>query len=306
MGFVVTDLTDYVKTNQDALVKSAVLGEEYGDVIPYLRHQLGVKTKEKINLLEVDPELQSYDDCGFNASGSTDFSEREIDTAQIKVNDKWCPRDLLGKFAEYQVGIGASDNPLPFGEVITKEIVRKVNDKMEKLVWQGDSDSDLMDGFIKRASETDAASTVAVSIASGTSVYDAIKAVINKIPEVILDRAIVFVSPALYRAFVFEMVEKNLYHFAPNAEVQDVDIYFPATNVRVHKTKGLTGDLKHIYASVYENMVYGTDLLDNKEDFKLWFSDDDDVWKLKMSWNAGVQTLYPDMVVLGTAAANLA
>jgi hypothetical protein len=38
------------------------------------------------------------------------------------------------------------------------------------------------------------------------------------------------------------------------------------------------------------------------EDLKLWFSDDNDVFRLKGKWNAGVNIAFPDEVVLGTIA----
>jgi hypothetical protein len=38
------------------------------------------------------------------------------------------------------------------------------------------------------------------------------------------------------------------------------------------------------------------------EDIKVWFSDDDDLYKLKVKWNMGVQIAFPDMVVLGATA----
>lgn len=312
MAYTVSALTAYVDVNKDALIKSVVLGAEYGDTIPNLAKQLNIKTKERLNYLDVDPTLQSGSGCGFSASGKTEFSEREIETAIFKVNDSWCPDDLLAKFAEYMVRFGSNANAedgMPFEREIMSEIVRKINQKMEKQVWQGDkSGTDLIDGFLTQAAGADSAKTISIAVTAATSaisVYDEVKAVINAIPEEILDKAVVFVAPAVYRALVFELVEKNLYHFAPGAEIEDKDIIFPGTSVRVHKTFGLSGDKKHIYASCYENMVYGADLMNDKEEARLWFSDDDDIYKLKIKWNAGVKTLYPDEVVLLTSTNNL-
>ena len=119
------------------------------------------------------------------------------------------------------------------------------------------------------------------------------------IPEEILDKAVVFLSPANYRDFVMAMVEKNYIHFGPDGTIEDKDITFPGSEVKVHKTYGLKNN-SNIYASAYENLVYGADLMNDREEARLWFSDDDDLFKLKIKWNAGVTTLYPDMVVIGT------
>ena len=44
------------------------------------------------------------------------------------------------------------------------------------------------------------------------------------------------------------------------------------------------------------------DMEGDAEDIKLWFSNDDDIFKLKVLWNSGVQIAFPDQVVLGTIA----
>ena len=75
-------------------------------------------------------------------------------------------------------------------------------------------------------------------------------------------------------------------------------MFIPGTDVKVRKTYGLTGSDK-IYATVWENMVYGTDFINNKEELKGWYSDDDDVYRMKARFNFGVATLFPDAVVLG-------
>lgn len=309
-GYTVSGLTTYVDVNKDVLIKDIVLGGVYGDTIANLTKQLGVKTKERLNYLDVDPVLQSGTGCGFSANGKTEFTERDLETAAFKVNDQWCPDNLLSKFAEYLVRYGANANAadMPFEKEIMDEIIKGINKKMEKQVWVGDKaasgSTDLIDGFLTLAANADSASTISVSIPTGTSVYAAIKSVIMQIPEEILDDATVFVAPAIYRAFVQELVEKNWYHYE-SGEIENSDLIFPGTNIKVHKTYGLTGDKTHIYASTYKNMVYGADLMNDKEEARLWFSDDDDLFKLKIKWNAGVMTYYPDMVVLGTAAADL-
>ena len=313
MAYNVSGLTNYVEVNKDALIKSVVLGSVYGDTIQNLRKQLGVKTKERLNYLDVNPVFQNGQGCGFSAQGSTVLSEREIETAIFKINDEYCPDTLLNKYAEFMVKFGANRNAedMPFESEILSEIEKKINLEMEKQVWQGDKSAtgrtDLIDGYLTQALGADSASTIAVSYTAATaSTYDAIKAVVMAIPEEIIDNATIFVAPAVYRAFVQEMVEKNYIHYSPDGHVEDKDITFPGTDVKVHKTIGLTGDKKHIYASVYDNMVYAADLMNDKEEARLWFSDDDDLFKLKIKWNAGVATLYPDEVVVLTSTNDLA
>ena len=308
MAYTVSALTNYVKTNEDVLIKSVVLGGVKGDTISNLSLQTGIKTKERLNYLDVEPAFQDGTNCGFNASGKTEFTDRELETKQYKVQDQYCDRVLLGKFAEYQVKIYAQQeaSDLPFEAELMDEIIGGINAGMEKEVWLGTgTGSSLIKGFVTLAASADSASTVAVSIESGTSVYNAIKKVVMAIPERIIDEAVVFVSPAIYRAFVQEMVEKNYFHYDANGKVEDADITFPGTDIKVHKTIGLTGDKKHIYASSYKNMVYGCDLQGDEEKVKVWYDDNSELFKYSIRWNAGVMTYFPDMVVLGTGAADL-
>lgn len=308
MAYTVSALTNYVKTNEDVLIKSVVLGGVKGDTIGNLSLQTGIKTKERLNYLNVEPSFQDGTDCGFSANGKTEFTERELETKPYKVQDQYCDRVLLGKFAEYQVKTNAQKeaSDLPFEAELMDEIIGGINAGMEKEVWLGTgTNSSLIKGFVTLAASADSASTVAVSIESGASVYNAIKKVVMAIPERIIDEAVVFVSPAIYRAFVQEMVEKNYFHYKNDGNVENMDITFPGTDIKVHKTIGLTGDKKHIYASSYKNMVYGCDLQGDEEKVKVWYDDNSELFKYSIRWNAGVMTYFPDMVVLGTGAADL-
>lgn len=300
-GYTVSGLTAYVQENRDLLIKGIVLGGVNGDTIPRLRKQLGIKTKERLNYLDVDPVIQDGSSCGFSASGNTEFSEREIETAQLKSQDQYCDKALLGKYQEWAVKIAATKDAsdMPFEREILDEVIGGINKKMEKLVWQGDkSGSDLIDGFLTQAEGADSASTITVTGSSATSMYARVQAVIMAIPEDVIDKTVIFMSPANYRKLLFELVEKNLYHYPVGAEIEDRDVVFPGSEVRVHKTIGLAGSDK-IYASPFENMVYGADLMNDEEKIRFFYDDGDELFKYSIHWNAGVRTLYPDLVVVG-------
>lgn len=300
-GFQVSGLSEYVKENRDNILRKIVLE---GDTISKMAKQLGVKTKERLHYFDLDPVLQDGKGCGFNPSGATNITEKDIETAAFKVNDQWCNDDLLGKYAEYLVRYGADANAenLAFEQLIADELVKNINKEMERQVWQGDTSNtgatDLIDGLLKQASEDDNTVLVDWSMASATTLYDKVKAVIMAIPEEILDDAVVFVSPANFRGLVFELLEMNNFHITPE-EIEKGEFYFPGTTIAVHKTLGLTGEDDKIYASTWANMVYATDMLDDKEELRFWFSDDADLHRVKVKWNAGVATYFSDYVVLG-------
>ena len=301
MAFNVSGLSAYVQENKDNILRKVIL---QGDTISKMAKQLGVKTKERLHYFDLDPVLQDGKGCGFSAQGATNITEKEIVTAAFKVNDQWCNDDLLGKYAEYLVRYGADENAenLAFEQLITDELVKNINKEMERQVWQGatsaHSGTDLINGFLTLAQNEDSAATI--TAATSASAYTAVKNVIMAIPEEILDDAVVFVAPAVFRQLVFELLEMNNFHIAPE-EIERGEFYFPGTTIAIHKTMGLNGS-KKIYASTWGNMVYATDMMDDKEELRFWFSDDADLHRVKVKWNAGVATYFSDYVVLGGLA----
>lgn len=303
MSYTVSGLTNYIEVNKDVILRDAILGSGMkGETIPMMRKQLGVKTSERLNYLDVTPVLQSVSGCGFSAQGSTVFSERDITTAQAKVNDEWCIEDLLGKFTEYKVRIGADDQAMPFEAEIMDQIVKKINKEVEKQVWQGNTTgTSLVNGLITLATGADSASTITKVSASGATAYERILDTYMAIPEEIVDEAVIFVSPAIFRQYAQNLVAKNYFHYdGENGEL--TELFIPGSDVKVRKTYGLTGS-DYIYATVPENMVYATDFVNNKEELKGWFSDDNDVYRMKIRFNFGVATLFPDAVILNSVSA---
>ena len=305
-NFIVTSLPEYVQTNRDMLLKNfALVGtatRRRGITI-----QTGVKTKAYINYMEVDPVLQDGSDCGFSAEGDITLTQRTVETALIKVNMDICPKTLLGKYAEYLVTIGAGREDLPFEQFIVDGILASLNRKIEKLSWQGDktvhsSDNDLkwIDGWLAIAG--DESDVIDEAITAGTSAYGGIQQVYMALPEEALERgAEIYVSPAIFRTFMQEMVQMNYYHYSGPQNAAPAEFYFPGTSTMVVSTPGLSGSL-NILATFPKNLVYATDMMGNDETIKIWFSDDDDVFKLKVEWNMGVQFAFPNFVVLGTFA----
>ena len=304
-NFVVTSLPAYVQDNKDLIIKNfALVGTASRQRFSI---QTGIKTSAYLNYLELNPTLQDGKGCGFTASGSATLTQRTITTAVIKVNMDVCPDSLLGKYAEYLVRIGANSNELPFEQYIIDGVTTEINKKIEKLIWQGDtsqaSNTDLkwINGILKQlASDSD---KVSVSIAANTAIYDAIKAVYLAIPEETLERgAEIYVSPANYRDFLMAMVEKKYFNYSGPQDSAPEEFVFPGTDVKVVKTPGLAGVNDRIVASFPENFVYGCDAEGDLEDVKIWFSDDDDLFKLKVKWNSGIAYRFPNQVTLGTIA----
>lgn len=282
MAYNVNGLGTYVQENKDIILKDIVFGGEYGNTIPLMTKQLGIKTTEKIHPTTFEAVLQDVSgECGFHPDGELKFTDREIATKQKKVNMEFCLEKLLGKFAEYKVRVGANEDALPFEAEIIDGLVKSINKQVEKGVW-----TDLI-------TNTDAQLTVA---STGTA-YERVMAVYMALPEAILEDAVIFVSPATFREYVNDLVNKNFYHYNP-ADGDLEEIFIPGSGVKVRKAKGLAEQTEDvIFGTSPKNMIYGTDFMDNKEEVKAWFSDDNDTYRIKVRFNYGANVAFPDLVV---------
>ena len=296
-NFVVTSLPAYVQDNKDLLIKNfALVG---GETRKRISVQTGIKKDEHINYLNLTPTFQSGVGCGFTAQGEATLTQRLIETARFKVNMEFCPDTLIGKYAEYQVSINASENEsLPFEAYIMEALTNEIVKKIETTIWGGVKASDLIDGFLTLAK---ADSDVVDVVIEGTSAYADILKVYNAMSEYTLEQGgEIYVSPAKFRAFMQEMVEKNYFHYNPgNAEPSE--FLLPGSNVKVVRTPGLAGKTE-VVRTFAKNMYYGCDLENAAEDIKVWYSDDDDLIKVAAKWNMGVQFAFPGEVVLGATA----
>lgn len=293
MANFVNNLSDYVAENRELLIKNLALA--LGDTRKRISIQTGIKKNGAVNVLDLAPVFADGSECGFSAAGTATLSDRIIETVAIKVNMEICPKTLLGTYPEYLVRMNASANEIPFEQYIAEALVNEIAKKIEKGIWQGDSTLSL-DGLIGIAtSDVPSANQVTNG---GTSAYADILAVYNLVDEAVLEKGCeIYVSPATFRQFMQEMVTKNYFHYNPGS-AELTEFLLPGSDAKVVRTPGLAGTTK-ILATYPKNLVYGTDMESDAEDIKVWFSEDDDVVKVKASWNQGVQIAVPAHVVLG-------
>lgn len=300
---ILTGLTEYVEQRRLPLIKEAVLSAKSASL---MNLQSDIKYQAALNLLSTDVQLQDGSACGWTDLGTTELSQRILKTGTIKVNQSFCDKSMLKYWTGYQVKIAAGQKTLPFEEDFVNQIVDSVKAKVETLIWQGDTaatgptanDLKWFDGLIKILGSADG--IVKADSASGTSAYDAIKAVYMAIPEKVLSKAVIFVGADLFREFMQEMVEKNYYHYSADGMPSE-EFIFPGTSTKVIAVNGLNGT-KTIVAADPMNLYYGCDMANDLEKFELWYSLDNREFRLAIEFVAGVQCAWPNEVVLGKIA----
>lgn len=302
-SFNVATLPAYVQDNKDLLLKNFAL---IGGTRSRISIQTGVKHSAHLNFMEIAPTLQDGAGCAFVNAGEINLTQRTIETAAIKINLDICPKTLRGKYAEYLIQMNAAEHDLPFEQYIMEGVTNVLARKIETLMWQGDKaktgDANLkwIDGFLAIAAEEAGVKDVTITT---DNIYNAIAAVYAELPDEVIERgAEIYVSPANYRKFMTEMVEKNFFHYAGAIEAAPTEFYFPGTSAKVVMTAGMTGVNDKILGTFAKNLYYGCDMENDEEVIEVWWSQDDRNFKLAAEWNSGVQIAFPNMVVLGATA----
>ena len=300
MAIDVTGLSNYVEEKRLPLIAKSVLT---GKTIDLVQLETGVKQDTALNLVSADVVFGEAG-CGWDPTNGVKLSQRKLIPTFFKVNQAFCDKTLLKKWASYEVKLAAGRETLPFEQAFMEEIARGISEAIEKMIWQGDSENAggnvECDGYLKIL-ETVGAGTIAITATSGTTAYNKIKAVYNALPARIVDKddTVIFVSESTYRAFIQELVSSNLFHFNP--DYKNGEYPLPGTNIRVIAVPGLDGSdpgkFDKIVAGRLSNFFYGVDAEYDKDTFNLWYSNDNQEFRLACNFGIAAQVAYPNEIV---------
>lgn len=301
MAFTVTSLPAYTEQNRSALISAAVLAAKSSRLFTPMPDVKGPTT---LNLLDVGVTFQSGADCGFSASGNDTLSQRTLTPGILKVNKSWCPKVLRTKYTVHELEIGAGRETLPFEEKLMADILAKVGAENEIAMWQGDTvsgtgNNQFYNGLatLINTDITNSVITNTTTAASTDSIYDRVYAVYQLIPDAALAGAVICLSYADFRALCLSLMNQNLFHYERNVD-ETMEIVLPGTNTRVIGVPGMVG-LHRIYAFEPEQVVYGFDAPDDIETFRLWYSEDNDEFRFRLQFAAGVQYAFPSRIAVG-------
>lgn len=294
MAINVSALSQYVDEQRLPLIRKTVFA---APSTKYFNLQTGVKHSAALNLLTTDVIFGDGASCGWNETGSTAFSQRVLEVGNFKVNMSFCDKAMLKYWMGYEVRVAAGQKSLPFEEDFVNGIIDSVRVKLENLIWQGVKATDGMDGLLTILAAA-SASTIQPSLASGDTIYEKTLKVYKAIPAGKLDKASIFMGVDSFRDLVLELTAKNLYHYAPEVD-GELTIILPGTSTRVHGVAGLNGQ-KAIVAGDGENIYFGVDMEGDEEKFDLWYSQDNQEFRLAINFNAGVQVAFPDEIVIAS------
>jgi len=312
MSINVSALADFNNELAGKLVLDTVFT---GTTAEYATVQEGIKFQEPLNLAEVTPQFQ-----GGNAvstpSGSAVFSQRNITVTKRTAYDLWNLQLLTDKYlGKMALPAGSYEETFAIMEELSGDLVRKAQQANDFFLWNAVSGSATSatdtaaaeaDGFIGLVSGSTAGVNVPTGVATGSITselaYDQLVDMISVADDNIInaDDLTFFAGPQVFTRIVSGLTKQNLFHFDPTSVERRNGIYevplpgFP--NIKIVGTYGLTGSERVILGPT-SDMVVGTDLMSDVENFQTWYDINADAIKYRLRTKLGVQVGHPEYFV---------
>lgn len=301
MGFNVSALSEWVDEQSFDLMAKALFE---GRTASYFRVQPGIKHKATINIFETDAVFQAQN-CDYTPSGSTTFTQRELEVGKIKVEEGLCYSDFNEKYLSNYLPAGSDDDSSSIGQQYGDRKIKQIQKTLESDIWSAEKSSgDQFDGLLPQltaasASVIDAATSVTASAITVDNVEDIIDAVYAAIPADLADEEDVriFVGNDTFKSYTTALRKANLFHFAPDDTVGEYTL--PGTDITITRVHGLNGTDNVIAGVAGEggNFVIGTDLEDEHENFRLFYAEERDNVTFRVKFKYGVNVAFPEQVV---------
>jgi hypothetical protein len=294
-GFNLSSLATYTDEVGGELIRRAILE---GETAKLVKVQAGVKGSQAINLLDSTLVVQDGT-CGWNSSGSTTYTQRDITVCQYKINESLCPADLNNYWLGQLLTPGSYPETVPFEEQISILKTQQISQYIENQLWQASSATTCFSGFKELLQNTSGVNNLtgqtAISSVSGLSQVDAL---IEQIQDDVVNRTdlVVFMSHAAYRKYLINYRTANYYHYNPENSYEDFKTFHPGTNILVHPVGGLNNS-NLVVLGVAGYMVMGVDLLSDSETLKMFYSVDFDEVRLRSNFKVGVQIAWPQFFI---------
>lgn len=313
MAFDTSGLSAYVEEQNFPLLTKALAG---GRTAELMTKQLGVKGTTAVNLMDVDVNMaQTGAACSFDADGDVTFTQRNINAKHVKINMEFCPKKLEGFYLRSQLAPGAIQDSMPFEEQFSNYLVEKIQDEVEKIIWQGDDTSGsgnlaMFDGLlIPTASFTDCNTTAYdSSVLTSLEIGDMVEA-IQRVYAITPSAAAaqpdfkIFVGLDKFRLLAAALLSGNGLTSGGGqlasyqSDFDPFRMVYPGTNIEVIGVNGLTGH-DGVYGASLSNLILGLDLDTDTSDagLEVWYSKDNRTIRVACEFIMGTQVAYPDQV----------
>lgn len=284
-------LPEYINEHKDELLVKATLGAkslDYIDIMP------GVKYKDSINFLDSTVDLADGSECGFNPGGSDIFSQRFIESVAIKIEKEWCWKDFEKTYANWKLKWEAGRETLPFEEKIAQSNMAKIQEEVENLVWNGNADLGVSGLLADIRSEGSA-----VTFETGQTVSAKIDAMVAAADIKMLKKGVnIFMSYTDFRNYIAEQNGVCCANKPVLDAASESISYFGDSRIKLIPVLGLEGTGAMV-AMTADAAVYATDIEGSENVYRLWYNEDDDVFRFRVLFRAGTALRFPDETIIG-------
>ena len=296
MSYNVAGLSAYTNEQRLPLLVKTVFGAKSASI---LNKMTGIKSADTLNFLETNAQFQTQA-CGFNASGTTTFTQRTLTVGKGMIHEALCPKTLEAYWMQTQIAPG-SPEAMPFEQEYSEKKAALIASQLETAIWQGDTDSadtnlDKFDGLIKII---DAASPVAAtsqaSISSST-VRGIMQNIFTNIPTAILDKpdTVVLCGWDTFRTYQIALANANLYHY--DGESPNGEMLIENTGIKLIAIHGLDST-NRIFAGQLANFFVGTDLEGEEDQFEIFWAKEAREVRFVAEFKMGTQVAFGDQIV---------
>lgn len=313
MAFDVSTLTNYTIENEALLVMKSLFDGKTQQLIQAEGNVMtGVKSSEKINILDTDATFQTGGTCGFLSSGSTTFTQRSVTIGKIKVNESLCPKALEAKYTQKALQLGSRYDNIPFEQQYTDLKSGTIAQQLETALWQGDTTSlnanlNKFDGLVKLIDNAAASvngNPTAITVATGITAVN-VKGIVNgmwgKLPASIMGKEDirVFCGWDVFNLFIQAYTDANLFAFAPKGtevSAANGEVIIPGTNYRLTAVHGLD-TTNRLFSLRMSNIFLGVDLENEEERWEIFFAKEADEIRFVAEFKEGVNVAFPNEIV---------
>lgn len=298
MSFVVSSLSNYTNEQSKKLIAAVQFEAETAALASI---QTGVKSSAALQILTVAPVPQSGSSCGFNASGSTTFTQRTITASAVKFEEELCLRTLEAKWTQLLLKKGQNYTEADLPSVIMDEVTKKIMSRLETADWQGDTTSgssylNVYDGLLKIIDAASGVVSATASTYNSTNCRTILQNMIANVPASLQGNPnfTFFCGYPEYTTYLNKIATDNLYHMFDATKYGEIRV-----ENSPYKLKAVHGldNTSRIIGALPENLYIGVDMEGEEEQAKLWYSNDDDVVRYSFRFRRGWQVGIPAEIV---------
>lgn len=298
-AYVVSSITGFTDQTSTELMMKALVG---GTTARNSNVRLGIKGTQQIQILDSTPAFQAGG-CGFNASGSTSFTQISLTVQPEKINEELCPDNLYSTYQSLLLTKGQTEEVVPFELQIADLKVKQIQQRIEQKLWGATTaGGDAFQGF--KALLVSGATGTAVSADptafSASAAYGVSGNPITEVDKLInalddnaqaLENLVCYMSYPNYRLYVQALTKANFFVNYVGGSVTiggeaTASAVHPNTTVKVVPTIGLAGS-NRVAIGPADYFVVGFDALGDHEKLDIFYSRDNDIIRIRGNYNYG-------------------